>query len=472
MSDTFGQERPRNPFGNGQDVAIRPQAALGALASVEQQRALGEIQAQIMLAKTYPRDPQQAVDNILRDCSRVSLAQAGQYEYARGGTSISGPSIKLLEAIARRWGNITSGFKVIHSENDASEVICYAWDLETGYRDERQFSVRHIRDTRKGPVKLIDEREIYELIANMSQRRKRACLQAVIPADVIEAATEQCQETLASNVDTSVEGLKKLLKAFSEFGVTQAQIEQRIQCRLDAISPGQVTQLSRIYASLKDGISTPSQFFRAADPPRQQTPPTRPPAPPPPTPPPPTPPAPPPAAEDLAPDPGPDLGTDVPEFEHVVLDEQGEPIDGELQLDPLAWAQQFLDAWTRNTIEGRSNLLYHNLDALTEARRLSPEADALLDGLEADQGAGENPVPPEEPPAPDEPPVDEDERLAAEILARLPMLATALEVVEFSKASMVLGTIQRWQREGRTGLVASVKSAFTNRLAALKAGNA
>ena len=165
-------------------------------------------------------------------------------------------------------------------------------------------------------------------------------------------------------------------------------------------------------------------------------------------------------------------GTDDPGFEYVVLDEQGEPIDGELQLDPLAWAQQFLDAWTRNTIEGRNNLLHHNANALADARAMSPEADALLDGLDADhqqdQGAGENPVPPNE----DEPPVDEDERLAAEILARLPMLATALEVVEFSKASMVLGTIQRWQREGRTGLVASVKSAFTNRLAALKASNA
>jgi hypothetical protein len=156
-------------------------------------------------------------------------------------------------------------------------------------------------------------------------------------------------------------------------------------------------------------------------------------------------------------------GTDDPGFEQVVLDEQGEPIDGELQLDPLAWAQQFLDAWTRNTTEGRSNLLYHNTDALAEARRLSPEADALLDGLEADQ----QPVNPVEP----ETVVDEDERLAAEILARLPLLSSAQAVVEYSKTPEVLRTITRWQAEGRTGLVTSVKSAFTNRLAFFKASN-
>jgi hypothetical protein len=397
MSDNeaFVQDRPRNPFSNGStEVATRPVATLGALASAEQQRALGELQAQIMLARMNPRDPQQAVDNILRDCSRVSLAQSAMYEYARGGTDIRGPSIKLMEAIARRWGNLHSGFKVIHSDGDSSEVITFAWDLESGYKDERQFSVRHIRDTRKGPVKLSDERDVYELIANMSQRRKRACLLAVIPADVIEAAVEQCLETLTANVDTSVAGLKKMLKAFSEFGVTQAQIEQRAQCKLEAISPGQVTQLSRIYMSLKDGMSQPSQWFRAADPPRQQPP--RPvqtqPVQPPPKPQ-ETPTYPPTGAVDQTPTPEtsreqvPDIssGLDEPmhdpeQFSYMILGEDGEPIDGEEHLDPLTWAQALLAALASS--DDRAAMLMSNATALAEAKAVSPEADALLDGIE------------------------------------------------------------------------------------------
>lgn len=491
-SDTeiFAPERSRNPFGN--EVATRPAPSLGALASTEQQRALGEIQAQIMLARMNPRDPQQAVENILRDCSRVSLAQGAMYEYARGGTDIRGPSIKLMEAIARRWGNLQSGFKVIHSENGASDVVTYAWDLETGYRDERQFQVHHVRDTRKGPVKLTDERDVYELIANNAQRRKRACLIAVIPADVVEAAIEQCQETMSANVDTSVEGLKRLLKAFAEFQVTQAQIEQRIQCRLDAISPGQVTQLSRIYASLKDGISVPSQFFRAVDPPRQppaRTPPQGQqganPLPPQqgaaranPTPAPSQPAPEPDAMAVLVPtrqDPGaphadnPELsGTDKETteeignaFEHVVMDHTGEPVDGEVHLDPLAWAQAFLPLWHRANEEenaaAHDALLAHNADALADARAMSPEADALLDGIGAEQAP--------------EPPTDPDEELAAAMLQHLPTIETPAAVIEYSKSATVMATITRWQKEGRTGLVASVKSAFTARLEALRAAN-
>lgn len=484
MSDneTFVADRPRNPFSNGTEVAVRPAATLGALASAEQQRALGELQAQIMLARMNPRDPQQCVEAILRDCSRVTLAQTAMYEYSRGGTDIKGPSIKLLEAVARRWGNIHSGFKIVHTEGNTSDVLTYAWDVETGYRDERQFQVRHIRDTRKGPVPVTDERDIYELIANMSQRRKRSCLQAVIPADVIDAAVEQCNETMHANVDTSVEGLKKLLKAFATLGVTQAQIEQRIQCRLEAISPGQVMQLSRIFTSIQDGISVPSTWFRAADPPRPPRQPTQPPpavqqAPEPPV-------TPPPGASEKLPfnanhqperaepppvvSPGPETsqeqGESEPEkegesgieFGHMVLGEDGEPIDGEVHLDPLTWAQVFLHSHAAS--DDRAALVFHNENALIDARTMSPEADALLDGL------AEGP-----PPAPQaEAEVDPEEKVVASILQELPRLTTAREVIEFSKSTVVSVTIKRWEAAGRTGLVTSVSAAFQARLAAVR----
>jgi hypothetical protein len=493
-SELFVAERPRNPFNSGQEVATRPVATLGALASAEQQRALGELQAQIMLARMNPRDPQAAVDAILRDCSRVTLAQRAQYEYARGGNDIKGPSVKLLEAIARRWGNVHSGFKIVHTEGNTSDVLTYAWDVETGYRDERQFQVRHLRDVRNRETRrmeqipVVDERDIYELIANSAQRRKRSCLQAVIPADVIDAAVEQCEETLSANVDTSVEGLKKMLRAFAEFEVTQGQIEQRIQCKIEAISPGQMMQLSRIYTSLQDGISQPSQWFRAVDPPARPTRQTRQssatqePAKP--------------AGEqaldartNAAKDvieaerakpttqvsPGPETSQEQPtdkvsgaeedltdtgaEFDHVVMGVNGEPVDGVVHMDPLAWAQQFLEVW--NTVADHATLLFHNADALQDAKAVSPEADALLDGIELPETIGEA-----------EPEVDEEERASAEILQHLPTLTTPGEVIAYSNSPAVSGPIQRWKDTGRDGLVTSVSAAFKARLANLRGSRA
>jgi len=458
----------RNPFvGNGSLTVAQP--SVGALASTEQQRALGELQAQIMLAKLYPRDPQKCTDDILRDCTRVGLAERAQYAYARGGTDVSGPSIRLMETIARRWGNIQSGIKEVSRDTVAgtSECIAYAWDVETGYRDERQFQVRHFRDVRNRTtrkmeqVRVTDERDIYEMVANMGQRRKRACLEAVIPGDVVQAAVEQCTETLQAKADTGPEAMKRMLTAFAKVGITQAMIEQKLQRRIDAIRPAQVVQLDRIYTAIKDGVASVTDHFQV-DPvmtwPLQQgqQPPQEPAQAPPESTPPPTPeppPEPPAAASPLDYLPPEDDREREGRFEYVVLDEGGEPVaDGEVFLDPLAWAQEFLADWTKSN--NRAALEAHNADAIADARDMSPEADALLDALV--------PMP--------ELPIDKDQALASDILGQVPKLATAAEVLAYSKSPAVLTPIRRWENEGRTGLVTSVKAAFTARLEALRRG--
>jgi hypothetical protein len=247
----------RNPFASDLP-ATRP---VGAIANAEQQRAIAEVQARMIIARANPRDAMRCMDLILRDCTRPSLAEAALYQYSRGGTSISGPSIRLAEAIAQRWGNIASGIKEISRANGFSECVAYAWDLETGYYDERQFQIKHWRDTRSGGYAITDERDIYELLANNGQRRKRAVLLTVIPGDVVEAAVAQCEETLSTSADTSPEALGRIATAFEQFGVTKAQIEKRCQCRLEAIRPAQVVQLRKIFASLKDGMSDAKDWF-------------------------------------------------------------------------------------------------------------------------------------------------------------------------------------------------------------------
>lgn len=246
-----------NPFASDRPT----QAIVGALGNAEAQRAVAEVQARMIIARSNPRDPIRCVDAILADCQRPSLAQLAIYQYARGGTDITGPSIRLAEAIARRWGNLATGIKEIARADGYSECVAYAWDLETGYYDERQFQVRHWRDTRQGGKALTDERDIYELIANMGQRRKRAVLLTILPGDVVEAAREQCERTLHATADTSPEALRKVVAAFRELGVSQAQIEKRIQRRMESITPAQIIHLRKIFVSIKDEMSKPEDWF-------------------------------------------------------------------------------------------------------------------------------------------------------------------------------------------------------------------
>ena len=238
-----------------------------ALAKTDQQRAIAEVQAALFIARQNPRNMVTVLDKVLNAFARPGLAEVAEYEYARGGTNISGPSIRAAEAIAQIYGNNQYGFRELARWQDdtgvgVSEVESFCWDVENNVRRAVTVNVRHWRDTKQGGKPLTDERDIYEITANMAQRRVRACILSVLPGDIIETAMAQVALTMKASADTSPEAMAKMCEAFAAYGVTRDQIETRIQRRLDAIQPAQVVQLKRIYASLRDGMSTPESWFQ------------------------------------------------------------------------------------------------------------------------------------------------------------------------------------------------------------------
>ena len=237
-----------------------------ATMDVEGQRAIAEVQSAVVMAKKFPRDQKQAYDRIILACQRPSLAESAIYSYARGGTDITGPSIRLAEAIAQAWGNIQFGIRELEQRHGESTVEAYAWDIESNTRQVKAFQVSHKRHTKKGTYDLTDPRDIYETVANNGARRLRACILGLIPGDIVDAAVEQCESTLTAKADTSLEAMKKLVEAFKTFAVTKEQIEKRIQRTLDAITPAQVVGMRKIYNSLRDGMSSISDWFESNTP--------------------------------------------------------------------------------------------------------------------------------------------------------------------------------------------------------------
>lgn len=255
--NTAVTERP-NIFSGGAVQATSGNAA----AQTDQQRAIAEVHAALMIARMNPRDERVSMDRILKACERPTLADAAVYNYAKGGTDVSGPSIRLAEAMAQAWGNMQYGLRELEQVNGESTVQAYAWDVETNTRSEITFQVPHIRHTKSGAYPIKDPREIYELIANQGARRKRACILAVIPGDVTEEAVKQCEQTMRISADTSPEVIQKMVATFgAEFGVTKEQIEKRIQRKLEAIQPAHVVSLKKIYVSLRDGMSVVADWF-------------------------------------------------------------------------------------------------------------------------------------------------------------------------------------------------------------------
>lgn len=224
-------------------------------------REVATVQGQIMIAKAFPRNMKDVWNKVEAACQRKSLAEKAIYRYARGGTDISGPSIRLAEALINAYGNAKAGFEIISSDSESSRVRAYAYDMETNTIQERTFDVPHIRQTKTGRTKLTDPRDIYEAVANQAQRRVRACALSILPGDMVELGVNACRKTMEKSIDLNPSKIRNLVEAFVKYGVSQVMIEARIQRHVDAMTVEQFVDLMNVGNSLRDGIGKVEDFF-------------------------------------------------------------------------------------------------------------------------------------------------------------------------------------------------------------------
>lgn len=227
-------------------------------------RAVQEIQAALVIGQRNPRNEIAAEAAIMRACQRKSLAEISEYEYSRGGTRITGPTVDLLRAIANRWGNLLYGWDEVSREGGHSRIRCWAWDTQSNARAERTFIIRHWRDTREGGYEITEERDIYENNANQAARRVRACLEEIIDGDIIDKAVDACRDTMkrGEKVPLKDRAVVLLNTFIGEFGVTKEMIEARLGNSLEAISENQIASLRRVYKSLRDGVGKREDYFK------------------------------------------------------------------------------------------------------------------------------------------------------------------------------------------------------------------
>ncbi len=232
---------------------------------IEKTRAVQEVQGAIFMARQFPRDEQQSFKKIMEAAKRMTLAEKATYCYPRGGQQIKGPSVRAAETIAKYWGNISYGVKELSSNpiEHTSEVMAYAWDLESNVRAERIFKVPHTRYTKNGGNTLLtDPRDIYERIANDGARRKRAVLLEILPGDVVEDFLNACEKTLIGSNDKPLkERVADMLDKFESLGVTKEMIEKRVGTKCDNFIPKNIVDLGSIYNSIKNNFAPIEQYF-------------------------------------------------------------------------------------------------------------------------------------------------------------------------------------------------------------------
>ena len=240
----------------------------GQIAQYQESKELSEIKGKMFLARQFPRDPEWSLQSAMKECQRKELAEVAQYEFPKGDSVVKGPSIRLVEVLARHWGNITSGVDEIESKDGETTIKSYAWDLETNVSDSKTFTVKHERSVGRGDnrriKKLTDERDIYEMVANKGARRKRACLLSVLPGWYVDAAVTACEETLRKSLTegkSMEEVISSIVSAFSEFDISPAQIEDKLGKPVESLSKNDVVKLRHLYSAIKDGFVKPGDAF-------------------------------------------------------------------------------------------------------------------------------------------------------------------------------------------------------------------
>ena len=239
---------------------------VGVASASDETKKIAEVQGKMILAMRFPRNVDGALQMIEYECQNADLAEKAIYEFQRGDSVVRGASIRLVECVARHWGNIVSGVEELSSDKDGATVRAYCWDLQTNFSDEKVFDVSYTRVTKKGSYPLTDPRDRYEKMANEAARRKRACIQAIIPKFVIDKAMDICQQTLDEQIkkEDIEETKSKMLQAFKGLAewITEQVLADSCGKEWEHLGSRDVVKLRNLYNAIKDGFVKPEVAFK------------------------------------------------------------------------------------------------------------------------------------------------------------------------------------------------------------------
>lgn len=236
--------------------------------SIEQSRAVAEVQAAIFVAQQFPRDMRRVWDEVRDACSRLALANKAFYAVPnRGGQK---PSVHLARAIVRIYGNVDYGVRELARDdvNGNSEIQAFAWDQERNSRSTRTFQVPHARmvkpDKYSKAVReaLTDLSDVYLNNQNIGARAVRECIASILPTDLWEEAQAICRATVEKGDGKPlVDRINDMVAAFARIKVTVAQMEERLDRKRREWTGSDVAQMLVAYQSIQAGDATKDELF-------------------------------------------------------------------------------------------------------------------------------------------------------------------------------------------------------------------
>lgn len=261
--DGEGREIIRNGFTDSAGSVGQLALHAGTASSVAREEA--EMKTAIVLARSNPRNEHAAFAKIMGSCGRITFADGAVYSFPRGGQTVSGPSIQMARELARCWGNVRFGIRIVTEDTNNVHIKGYAYDLESNNYVEAEDKFQKLVQRKGGWVKP-DERDLRELINRRGAICVRNAILQIMPPDIVDDAVTKVQETLRKAANGELEkdrpaAIKKMVMSFADVHVTAEMLATKLGHPLDIINDAEFAELRTIFASIRDGNSKREEHF-------------------------------------------------------------------------------------------------------------------------------------------------------------------------------------------------------------------
>lgn len=253
---------------NGSMVQSGMETATAALAA----KAQAQVQARYIMALQSPRNPDRARDRLLAEASRPAFAERAVYRVPRGGKTISGPSIRMAEAILQAWGNVHTQSAIIYEDSEKMIVAVTATDLETNITHEDEVVVRKVverKHVKDGQTVLGERENSYgdrvflvaatddELFMKSNAAKSKSIRTAglrLVPRYFIDELIARCEETMQAETAKSLPSVRaKMVGWFGELGVSKTELGKFLGYSPDQATVEDMARLRGLGTAIKDG---------------------------------------------------------------------------------------------------------------------------------------------------------------------------------------------------------------------------
>ncbi len=250
----------------GNALARRVDPAIAAA----QAQAVATIQARYAMARANPRSWDDVRQRVLKTCTRPAFAEKAIYVKPMGKSSVRGPSVRLAEELARTAGNLQVGSEVVYEDHHKRVIDVIVVDLETNLVTTGPVTVEKTVERASPKDRLIiaqrtntageavyivaatDDELTIKTNAMVSKMRRNLVL-AMMPADIVEEALDQCRATSRGEAKDQGAARKKIADSFATVGVAVRDVEEYLGHGFDMMTPDEVQHLREVFATLRDG---------------------------------------------------------------------------------------------------------------------------------------------------------------------------------------------------------------------------